>query len=99
MAEVLGITAFLMALGAIALGSEALRRASHPADWPTRADLSDLKIALLETENALAKRLAEQEKVIRILKNVIADERNREPVLPAGGDNYVPSQYRERNAA
>ncbi len=99
MAEVLGITAFLMALGAIAMGSEALRRASDPADGPTRAELGDLKIALLETENALAKRLNEQEKLIRILKKVIADERNREPALPAGDENYVPSQYRERSAA
>ena len=99
MAEVLGITAFLMALGAIALGSEALRRASDPTDEVTRADLCDLKIALLETENALAKRLGEQEKVIRLLKNMIADERSREPAPPAGGDNYVPSQYREQNAA
>jgi hypothetical protein len=88
-----------MSLGAIALSSEALRRATSPADGPTRADLGDLKIALLETENTLAKRLAEQEKLIRILKNVIADERNREPAVPAGDENYVPSQYRERNAA
>ena len=99
MAEVLGITAFLMALGAIALSSEALRRASNPADGPTRAELGDLKIALLETENALAKRVGEQEKVIRILKNLIANERNREPAIPAAGENYVPSQYRQRNAA
>ena len=99
MAEVLGITAFLMALGAITLSSEALRRASNPADGPTRADLSKLKIALLETENALAKRLHKQEKVTRILKNVVADERNRERAVTAGGENYVPSQYRERNAA
>jgi hypothetical protein len=51
MAEVLGMTSFLMALGAIALGSEALRRSSNPADGVSRADLSDLKIALLKTEN------------------------------------------------
>ena len=88
-----------MALGAIALGSEALRRSSNPANGVTRADLSDLKIALLETESALAKRLHEQEKVIRILKNVIADERNRQPAPLAGGEKYVPSQYREQNAA
>ena len=99
MAEVLGITAFLMALGAIALGSEALRRSSNPADGVSRADLSDLKIALLETESALSKRLAEQEKVIRILKNVIADARSREQAPPASGAPYVPSQYREQNAA
>ena len=99
MVEVLGITAFLMALGSIVLGSEALRRATKPADGATRADLGDLKIALLETENELAKRLDAQAKVIRILKNVIADGRNREPANPAGGENYVPSQYREENAA
>ena len=99
MAEVLGITAFLLALGAIALSSEALRRVTTPADGVTMADFDDLKIALLETESTLAKRLAEQEKLIRILKNVIADERNREPAVPTGGENYVPSQYRERNAA
>ncbi len=75
-------------------------RSPTPGHVPRRrADLDDLKIALLETENTLAKRLAEQEKLIRILKNVIADERNREPAVPAGGENYVPSQYRERNAA
>jgi hypothetical protein len=88
-----------MALGAIALGSEALRRSSNPADEVSRADLSDLKIALLETESALSKRLAEQEKVIRILKNVIADARSREQAPPASGAPYVPSQYREQNAA
>ena len=99
MVEVLGITAFLMALGAIALSSEALRRATHPADGATKADLGDLKIALLETESELSKRLHGQEKVIGILKKVIADASSREPAPPADGENYVPSQYREQNAA
>ena len=96
MAEVLGITAFLMALGAVALSSEALRRASNPADGPIGTELCDLKIALLETENALAERLGEQEKMTRILKNVIADEGNREPANPDCGENYVPSQSASR---
>ena len=51
MAEVLGITAFLLALGAIALSSEALRRVTTPADGVTMADFGDLKIAPSEWFN------------------------------------------------
>lgn len=107
MAEVLGIAAFMLALTAIFVGSEALKRTDLRSRSAVEAQTLEIKAAIMEND----RRLDVLEKEIRASEIARAKVENTPPASEHGSadsvpghsdqDRFVPSQYRSsgRDAA
>ncbi len=105
MAEILGITAFLLALTGIIVGSEALRRIGRQNQSYLNTQAIEFQAAILEND----RRLDLLEKEIRAAEKVRAKSAAPAPEKAAAAadpkqrerDRFVPSQYRasRRDAA